>query len=96
MVPANLVLKKTATIIEVMKGVQRVKWEIIFPRLNWEPITQPRPLPLAAGTVFTIEPGVYKAGHYGIRIEDDVLATREKPVRLTQSTRELRIIRRKL
>lgn len=57
---------------------------------------QPRPLPLIPGTVITIEPGVYTKGHYGIRIEDDVLVTRKQPIRLTNSTRELLAIRRKL
>jgi len=30
---------------------------------------------LQAGTILTIEPGIYVAGHYGIRIEDMVLVT---------------------
>lgn len=40
--------------------------------------------PLAAGMVFTIEPGVYFPGEAGVRIEDDVLVTSTGVERLTQ------------
>ncbi len=39
--------------------------------------------PLAAGTVFTVEPGVYVAGRGGVRIEDDVIVTAAGVERLT-------------
>jgi Xaa-Pro aminopeptidase len=40
--------------------------------------------PLAAGMVFTVEPGVYFPGEGGVRIEDDVLVTSTDVERLTQ------------
>ena len=36
-------------------------------------------LPLAPGNVFSVEPGLYNASHYGVRLEDIVLVTDEPP-----------------
>lgn len=47
---------------------------------------------LKEGMVITIEPGVYAAGKYGIRIEDDVLVTKGKPRVLSKFSKELNII----
>jgi Xaa-Pro dipeptidase len=44
---------------------------------------------LVAGTVVTVEPGVYLPGRYGIRIEDTVAVTDDGPRRLTRGAREL-------
>jgi Xaa-Pro aminopeptidase len=48
--------------------------------------------PLEAGMVFTLEPGVYLAGEFGIRIEDDVHLTDAGPRRLTTAPRDLIVI----
>lgn len=45
--------------------------------------------PLVSGAVVTIEPGVYKAGWGGVRIEDDVLVTDAGPRVLTSFLRDL-------
>jgi len=45
--------------------------------------------PLPEGAVVTIEPGVYRPGWGGVRIEDDVLLTATGPVLLTGFSREL-------
>ncbi|MEZ5284086.1 MAG: M24 family metallopeptidase [Vicinamibacterales bacterium] len=46
--------------------------------------------PLAAGMVFTLEPGVYFPDWGGVRIEDDVLATPAGPEWLTEGAGEVR------
>jgi len=45
--------------------------------------------PLPAGSVVTIEPGVYLAGQGGVRIEDDVHVSAEGPVLLSDGRTEL-------
>ena len=45
--------------------------------------------PLPAGSVVTIEPGVYLAGQGGVRIEDDVHLSAEGPVLLSDGRTEL-------
>ena len=47
---------------------------------------------LVAGHVFSIEPGVYIAGEFGLRLEDIVVAADEGPVRLNQAPRDLAIV----
>ena len=48
--------------------------------------------PLAVGTTFTVEPGIYIAGLGGVRIEDDMVVTADGGESLTTFTRELIII----
>jgi Xaa-Pro dipeptidase len=47
---------------------------------------------LRAGTVLTIEPGIYRTGQGGIRLEDDVLVSPDGPVLLSHLPLELRVI----
>ena len=44
---------------------------------------------LETGMAFTIEPGVYILGEFGIRIEDDVAITKDGAERLSIVPREL-------
>ena len=47
---------------------------------------------LEAGMVFTIEPGLYREGEAGVRIEDDVLVTDTGIECLTSFPRDLRLV----
>ncbi len=47
---------------------------------------------LTSGVVFTIEPGLYRQGECGVRIEDDVLVTDDGIECLTSFSRDLRIV----
>ena len=42
------------------------------PRLSWKSMER-----LEAGMLVTVEPGLYRTGRYGIRLEDMVLVTRQ-------------------
>jgi Xaa-Pro dipeptidase len=48
--------------------------------------------PLAAGATFTVEPGIYIAGRYGVRIEDDMVITADGAESLTSFERDLIIV----
>jgi len=50
------------------------------------------PTPLVAGHAFSIEPGVYFPGRFGMRLEDIVVADAAGPDRLNQARRDLAIV----
>ena len=45
--------------------------------------------PLEKGHVFTVEPGIYLKGKYGVRIEDMIQMTENGPLDITKSPKEL-------
>ena len=47
---------------------------------------------LEPGMVFTVEPGLYRLGETGVRIEDDIVTTETGVECLTRFPRELRIV----
>ncbi|MCY4726551.1 aminopeptidase P family protein [Nocardioides sp. STR2] len=48
--------------------------------------------PLVPGMCFSVEPGVYLAGQFGVRIEDIVTVTETGAKRLNNTDRELRVV----
>jgi len=48
--------------------------------------------PLVAGHAFSVEPGVYVPGRFGMRLEDIVVASAEGPVRLNDAPRALAVV----
>jgi Xaa-Pro aminopeptidase len=48
--------------------------------------------PVAPGNVFSVEPGIYLPGRFGLRLEDIVVATPDGPERLNQAPRDLAVV----
>jgi Xaa-Pro aminopeptidase len=48
--------------------------------------------PLEPGMTFSDEPGIYLAGRFGVRIEDQVVVTRQGAERLNEATRDLVVV----
>jgi Xaa-Pro aminopeptidase len=48
--------------------------------------------PLEAGHAFSIEPGIYLPGRFGLRLEDIVVATADGPRRLNEAARDLAVV----
>jgi D-alanyl-D-alanine dipeptidase len=46
-------------------------------------------LPIAPGHAFSVEPGIYLPGRFGMRLEDIVVATDDGPHRLNDAARDL-------
>jgi len=52
-------------------------------------IVEGNALPLAAGHAYSVEPGIYVPGKWGMRLEDIVVATANGPRRLNNSDHDL-------
>jgi Xaa-Pro aminopeptidase len=48
--------------------------------------------PLVPGNAFSVEPGIYVPGRFGLRLEDIVVATPDGPERLNQAPRDLAVV----
>jgi len=48
--------------------------------------------PLAPGHTFSVEPGIYLPGRFGLRLEDIVVATPDGPERLNEAPRDLAVV----
>jgi len=48
--------------------------------------------PLEPGNAFSVEPGIYVPGRFGLRLEDIVVATPDGPERLNQAQRDLAVV----
>lgn len=59
---------------------------------EWPYIVEGNKSLLEPGMVFTVEPGVYRIGEIGVRIEDDMLVTEEGAESLTTFARDLVVI----
>ncbi|MFN5605393.1 MAG: M24 family metallopeptidase, partial [Actinomycetes bacterium] len=49
-------------------------------------------LPLEAGHAFSVEPGIYVAGKWGMRLEDIVVATSEGPDPMNHANHDLVVL----
>ncbi|EKE43811.1 peptidase M24 [Oceaniovalibus guishaninsula JLT2003] len=57
-------------------------------------IMRGNPVALAAGTVYTNEPGLYRLGDFGVRIEDDILVTETGCRSLTRFPKAMTLVGR--
>ena len=47
---------------------------------------------LAPGYAFSVEPGIYVTGRFGLRLEDIVVATAGGPRRLNEAARDIAVV----
>jgi Xaa-Pro aminopeptidase len=55
-------------------------------------LVEGNPLPLAPGHAFSIEPGIYVAGRFGLRLEDIVVATEAGPEPMNHAVHDLVVV----
>jgi Xaa-Pro aminopeptidase len=55
-------------------------------------IVESNEAPLESGMTFSVEPGIYLEGRFGVRIEDIVAVTPDGVERLNRSTRDLQVV----
>ena len=48
--------------------------------------------PLRAGHAFSVEPGIYTPGRWGLRLEDIVVASDDGPVPLNRAVHDLVVV----
>ena len=49
-------------------------------------------LPIAPGHAFSVEPGIYMSGKWGMRLEDIVVATDEGPLSMNSADHQLVVL----
>lgn len=55
-------------------------------------ITHTDPMPLETGMAFSVEPGIYLPGEFGVRLEEIVVVTERGPAVLSGLSRDVRVI----
>ncbi len=55
-------------------------------------VTHTNQMPMQAGMVFSVEPGIYLEGEFGVRLEEIVVVTPSGPERLSRLPREVRVL----
>ena len=67
-------------------------WDCTFTRLRCFPPAAPQTLVLQEGDVVTVEPGIYLAGRFGVRIEDMITVQDHQVLDLTHSEKDLIVL----
>ena len=56
---------------------------------EWPYLVRGNKLPLAPGMTFSDEPGIYIAGEFGVRLEDELVITEDGAILLTPQSPSL-------